>query len=202
VSFSTALQQIESHDFAAYLGVANNLEMLYTLATQEQGVGELAVLLRDHAVARNLLAHVASIIREQEDVRYRNPRDAAIAVYIWMLAQTQPALALLAAGAALNAPRLWWAKKAALSVTSGTWMEGTAEAKAHTLMAKAADWKDGGAGRKDVLIISDPSEDLIRQGRVLDPDLLNLDTNTMDSQNMDAGYSTTGSSERTEVIQK
>jgi hypothetical protein len=202
VNFSTVLQQIESHDFAARLGVANNLEMLYALAAQEQGVRELTALLRDHTVATQLLAHVVSIIREQEDVRYRNPRDAAIAAYIWMFAQAQPALALLAAGAALSAPRLWWAKKAALSVTSGTWMEGTAEPNAHKLITKTADWKDGGVGRKDVLIISDPSEDLIRQGRVLDPDVMNMETNALDSQNSDAGYSTNGSTEKTEVIQK
>jgi len=202
VSFSAALQQIESHDFAAHLGVANNLEMLYTLAGQEQVVKELTTSLLDYTVAVRLLTHVGSIIQEQEDVRFRNPRDAAIAVYIWALAQSQPALAGLAASAALNAPRLWWAKRAALNVTSGTWMEGTAEAGAHKLMTRATDWKDGGAGRKDVLIVSDPGKDMIRAGRVLQSELLNLNTNNLESVITDADYSTNAVSEQTDVIRK
>ena len=202
MSFSAALQQIESHDFAAHLGVANNLEMLYTLAGQEQVVKELTTSLLDYTVAVRLLTHVGSIIQEQEDVRFRNPRDAAIAVYIWALAQSQPALAGLAASAALNAPRLWWAKRAALNVTSGTWMEGTAEAGAHKLMTRATDWKDGGAGRKDVLIVSDPGKDMIRAGRVLQSELLNLNTNNLESVITDADYSTNAVSEQTDVIRK
>jgi len=140
VSFSAALQQIESHDFAAHLGVANNLEMLYTLAGQEQVVKELTTSLLDYTVAVRLLTHVGSIFRTGRR-SFSESRDAAIAVYIWALAQSQPALAGLAASAALNAPRLWWAKRAALNVTSGTWMEGTAEAGAHKLMTRATDWK-------------------------------------------------------------
>ena len=184
------LRLIESHDFAAHLGLANNLEMLFAQARQNAAVKQLLTLLSDEAVALQLLAHVGSLLREQDDVRYRNSRDGAIAVYIWALTGTQPALARLAASAALNAPRLWWAKKAALNVASPTVQPGKTESKVKGLLTRVGAWRESGEGNQyNVLIVSDPAEDLIRAGRVLDPSSLTVTTDAAESQLKEVDYS-------------
>jgi hypothetical protein len=166
MSFETALKEIESHNFAARLGVANNEAMLRAIATKEQSVVELMWLLRSSESASRLLSHTSFLIREQDDVRYRNSRDTAIAVYIWLLAQMQPSLGRLLAAEAIRAPRLWWGRKMALSVLAGHPFTIDPSTATNRIVLKD-EWQNDGGADKETLVIRESAGELVREGRVL-----------------------------------
>ena len=195
MSLYTALQEVESHDFAARLGVANNLEMLFALAEQEQSVKELLALLQNGDEANRLLSHVISLLREQEDVRYLNSRDVAVAVCIWALGRTQPALARLLASEVLSAPRVWWARRAAIESAGGGFIQPAVVASSSYSVVSTEGWGDRGSQTKDVLIVQEPGTELIRTGQVSSPNNFSTSTDSLRSLSELPGEMTDGSSE-------
>jgi hypothetical protein len=191
VNLFDILRLIESHDFAAQLGIANSPEMLYEIARQDDAVKALLGLLADRATALKLLSHVSALIREQDDVRFRNSRDGAIAIYIWALSQLQPALGKLAAATALNAPRLWWARKAALAVTSPASSSAYRSDKKNQAasVVRIDDWRSGSEEQRSILTLTDPAEDLIREGSVADPSVITLKANGPEPQISEGQFS-------------
>jgi hypothetical protein len=177
------LQNIDSHDFAAKLGIANTLDMFYAIAQQEAPVKELLAMLRNSADAILLLEHITSLLREQEDVRYRNSRDGAVAVCIWALGKTQPALARILAANALNAPRLWWARKAAIDFFEAS-TQAPNISRTGSNMIEKGNWQNGDFKTKDVLIIANASADIVSAGRIAVPDTISA-----------TGYASTTSTE-------
>jgi hypothetical protein len=208
VNFSTALREIESHDFAARLGVANTTNMLFTLAQQEQSVKDLLSALEKRDEANRLLAHAVSILREQEDVRYRNSRDTAVAVYIWALKHTHPLLAKLLAAEVLGAPRLWWARRIAIETAEGIFHHPNIQSTAGVFIktATTSQWKTGSTQTKDVLIVSEPGTDLIRRGNIIDPDDIEATSDATKSQEDTRDFRTDGESQiqalRAETVRK
>lgn len=173
MSLQSTLQNIESHDFAARLGVANTLDMFYALAKQEAPVKELVLMLKNEGEAGRLLAHVSSLLGEQEDVRYRNSRDSAVAVCIWALDQTQPEFAKLLAANVLNSPRLWWARKAAMEFFGGTTTVAKME-QTGASMIETAGWKNGDSKTKNILIVPESSPELMSAGHITRPDAITV----------------------------
>ena len=180
MSFSSALQEIESHNFAARLGVANTDNMLQALAAQENCVKELVSLIRDPSEASKLVAHGSSLIREQDDVRYRNPRDTAIAVYIWALAQTHPLLGRLLAAEATRAARLWWARKISLSILEGHPIAAEPDTGTDRVLLRG-EWQNESGEERAALIVRDQGGDLVRNGRVLDASVIGHESDTPSS---------------------
>jgi len=159
MSLQDALREIESHDFSARLGVANNMAMFLALAERESSVGELIRLLKEPDNANRLLSHVASVLQEQEDVRYRNSRDTAVAVCLWALKQDHPSLAKLLASNVVSEPRLWWARR----------MAGDLEGRSLTtsessLVVNNAGWTNVSSQGKEVLVV--PQTRLVTSGHI------------------------------------
>ncbi len=67
MSLQTVIHEIESHEFAGRLGIANTLDMLIAQIAQEKAAKELTLLLTDRKKANGLLAHATSVLRERED---------------------------------------------------------------------------------------------------------------------------------------
>jgi hypothetical protein len=191
MSLQTVLSNIESHDFAARLGVANNMGMFIALAEREEAVKELVQLLQDRDNASKLLDHVAAQLKEQEDVRYRNSRDAAVAVCIWALKQSQPTLAGLLASHVLGAPRFWWARRVATDFSGGLQAPSTAGPASFTLVKKKG-WTSGGSEGKEVLVI--PEMTLISNRQIAGPGTVTATSNTVMTSTALPGEMTTSSS--------
>jgi hypothetical protein len=199
MSLSTAVHEIESHGFAARLGIANNVDMLRILAAQEPCVRELVSSLQNAGDASRLLSHASSLIREQDDVRYRNPRDTAIAIYIWALGQTQPAFAALLAAEVIRAPRLWWARKLALTLLANGAISHDIETVTERVLLKG-EWQNESSTEKESLVISDPDGNLIREGRVLNVNSVDRKNDTVESTTAEVS-SVTNRASQAEVVQ-
>ncbi len=199
MSLQSTLQNIESHEFAARLGIANTLDMFYLLAQQEAPVKELIEVLKNQDEASHLVAHVTSLLSEREDVRYRNSRDSALAVCIWALDKTQPELAKLLAANVLNAPRLWWARKAAMEFL-GTETTANPQHSGYSTVEKEG-WKNRDAATKNVLIIPDARPDLISAGHISSPSTILITSTAAQTSSEVPGEMTQGSS-NTQTVTK
>jgi hypothetical protein len=191
MSLQTVLSDIESHDFSARLGVANNMGMFLALAEREEAVKELVRLLQDRDNASKLLDHVAAQLKEQEDVRYRNSRDAAVAVCIWALKQSQPTLAGLLASHVLGAPRFWWARRVATEFSGGVQTPSSVGPASFTLVNKRG-WTSGGSEGKEVLVI--PEMTLISNRQIAGPGTITGTSNTVMTSTALPGEMTASSS--------
>ncbi len=116
MSIQGITKAIESQDFSSVLGFANNSEMYRELLRQQPEVLQLVESLKTPSNARELLSRIDVLVHEQDDIRFRNSRDSAIAVYIWAINELEPTLGRLAASLALSAPRLWWARQVAAAI--------------------------------------------------------------------------------------
>jgi hypothetical protein len=190
-----ALHELESHDFAAGLGLANNVEMLYTAMASRSAVRDLVGLCGNRDDAFRLISRAVSLVKEQDDVSYRNPRDAAIATYLWVLAQTQPDLAQLLAASVLNAPRFWWARKVGLDLVR----RHAPVPQSTTRVSNENEWRVSGSGQRDLLVISEPAERAIIAGKFVKVD--DAKTNSTETQT-DTPYSTNNPSAQEIVVSK
>jgi hypothetical protein len=170
MSFESAIQNIESHEFGATLGIANDPEMFFELARQQNPVAELMKSLADKSNQKRLVLRVISVLRQREDLRFRNSRDAALAVYLCALECVNKRYAILAATDVISQPRLWWARKAATAVLSRVGHPSMVSHKIVTDSLKKAFLKN----RKDVLIVNEPSGDWMRTGNIIDDDQIQV----------------------------
>ena len=119
MTLNEATRAIESKNFAALMGLANSPTMFGDMARHDQFVMWLMSALETPDAQQKILQRILFLVREQDDVRFRSSSDAAIAVYLWCLGETNLALARLAATYVIGTPRLWWARKVALQLLGG-----------------------------------------------------------------------------------
>lgn len=106
--------KIESHEFAAEVGVASGYELFNRLLQETEGFRELVGLLRDHDAANSTLFNLVKRLSEQVvDHRYENPNDTAMAAYLRALSITAPDTAAMAAVFVLSAHNTWWSRRVA-----------------------------------------------------------------------------------------
>lgn len=102
------MANIESPEFAVRTGTASSLRtFLRALASQESAsflLGEA----RQAAVANKVLQRLKQLSELKTDYRFGHPFDAATACYLWVLTQTKPRFAVIAAEAVVCLPRTWW----------------------------------------------------------------------------------------------
>jgi hypothetical protein len=190
-----ATHEVESHDFAAGLGVANNLEMLYGAMASQQAVRDLVALCVNRDDAYRLVSRAVALVKEQDDVNYRNPNDAAIATYLWVLAQTQPYLAQLLAASVLNAPRFWWARKVGLDLVRRQ----AVVPQSTTRIASEGEWQVSGSTPRELLVISEPAECVVISGKFVE--VRDVKANSAETQS-EAPYSTANSSAQEIVVSR
>jgi hypothetical protein len=193
-------REIESHDFAARLGFANDDAMLFDLAASESQVKSLTEALKQSPTnAISLLQRIIRLVQEEDDIRYRNSRDTAMAVYIAALSAANPALARLAAAEVLANPRLWWARKAALRAIGKAWVSQRPQAAQRAFYANSTT-EVHASPEKDMLVVPEPSTELLRGGRVINPDTISVIGNSATTTLDEEAYKTTSkTTSRTKV---
>jgi hypothetical protein len=106
-----AMQEIESHEFAARLNVASDFRTFIQAAKSQEAVLTLWQELDSPEKCQQVLYRVFELSRQRVDPRYENPWDTALAVYVWLISSKDLDLARMAAEVAAQAPQCWWATK-------------------------------------------------------------------------------------------
>ena len=108
---------IESAEFAGELSVASTLDSFLKGVGQSRVSVELSALLDKRVHREQILHRIYSLVAEAVDIRFENPRDTAIAVYLWVLHGKDPQIGRVAASAISKARQCWWSEKLAIEIS-------------------------------------------------------------------------------------
>jgi hypothetical protein len=174
------MKTIEGRDFSSLLGLANNPDMLHALIVREPTVQQLVVYLNNLDNAKALLYRIDALLREQDDIRFRNNSDAALAVYLWVLSERDATLGRLAASLVLAVPRLWWARRSALGILNGALPDSSTQQSTQSITTTSG-WTASTNAEKESMILAEPLYELVREERVLNPSSVNTTGTTQSS---------------------
>jgi hypothetical protein len=139
MSEASLFAKIESPEFDAHVNVASTQRVfLAALKTSPAYRDLLQYLQRNPEASQEIFLRVRDLVALQFDPRYANPNDAAIAAYLWALAQTQPELGRMTAEVVLNARQTWWARTVALVVLDNAGAATRVEASPETATVNVA----------------------------------------------------------------
>lgn len=113
MNFRKALQQVESHEFSARANLASDLKTFLHAISREKATKELLDITSDGKNGNKLFDRLLELARERVPLGYRNPRDTAIATYVWVLFSRTPHLGRLAAHISTLVNQCWWTSKVA-----------------------------------------------------------------------------------------
>lgn len=126
-----AMALIESTAFDAATGVASDLDTLLKTAMGEP-VAEIMRAAGTSEAQLVLAKRIPELVDRDFDLRYLNPADTAITVYLWILARARPSLAEGVATTVLGLRNGWWALRMARRIlaahretapaTTGVWI--------------------------------------------------------------------------------
>jgi hypothetical protein len=102
-------QTIEFGDELALLGLAEGFKMFIDLLGEVPEIVRFAQSLDEEKTRLLTLSRIVDVSRIQIDRKYRNPRDIALAVYIWAIWKHDTSLGESAAELSREVPNLWWA---------------------------------------------------------------------------------------------
>ena len=109
MTFEEAIQDIESHEFAAKLGLASDFKTFTRIAASQISVKELFKQLEKPEIEDRLYNRAVDLSQRSIDPRYENSLDKALTIYLWVTDLRNPHLALLMAEHIIHAPQCWWA---------------------------------------------------------------------------------------------
>lgn len=111
MSLNNLFVEIESYGFAARLNAASGLKTFLRAASSEGSVDKLLYKMDDIENRSLVLLRMMDLVRLKPDPRYENPKDTALAVYLWVLKIKDMNLAEIGAEAILSVPQCWWAAR-------------------------------------------------------------------------------------------
>lgn len=114
MTFEEICQKIESHDFLAEVGIANDFNSFLRLVVRHQAVVDLL----DHVIpsddrAEDLFFRAVQLARTGIDARYLHPYDGVLAVYLFVLGNKNQDLAKVLSELVLKTPNCWWSVRMA-----------------------------------------------------------------------------------------
>lgn len=111
MTYEEAVQEIESHEFSARLGIASDFKTFTHIAVSQPSVKELFTQLKKPEIEESLYNRTVDLSRRSIDPSFENPLDKALAIYLWVTDLRNPNLALLMSEHIIHAPQCWWAHK-------------------------------------------------------------------------------------------
>jgi hypothetical protein len=111
MDLNKAFQVIESHEFAARVGVASQFSTFLWIATREDAVKRLAKCSGNRDL-QAVLVRILRLAAQKGDQRYTNPWDTALTVYFWLLSsKNEDRLVRIAAESISGCNNLRWARR-------------------------------------------------------------------------------------------
>ena len=115
------MHAIESPEFAARVNVASDFQTFLREASEQEAVSSLRRELASDDIRRRLCDRICQLARQQIDLRYENPNDTALTLYLWLLSLKEPQRAKRAAAVVVaHARQCWWATKVAYRLLHDT----------------------------------------------------------------------------------
>ena len=111
MDLQSLFREIESHEFAAYLGVTSNLNTFLRVAFEQEIVRTLCDALDSRENFKEVIFRIHELSKKSIDERYENPSDTALAIYVQAIYLKDLELGQIAAEIALKAPQTWWTSK-------------------------------------------------------------------------------------------
>jgi hypothetical protein len=109
---------LESPEFAAVVNLASDWKTFARIPGSEHSVQDLAGEMSDAGVRAAVCERIFALVADHGEEGCEHSWDAALAAYLWLLAAKDAPLARSAAAKIAEAPRCWWAGKAAEAVLS------------------------------------------------------------------------------------
>jgi hypothetical protein len=113
MTLDEALNAVESLEFSAIVNVASTFKTFIRLLASQPATQELRELMKDAAVARQIVKRILVLCKTPCENGLEHPTDAALAAYLWLLSTTYPELATFSAAAVLQCDGCWWARQLA-----------------------------------------------------------------------------------------
>lgn len=111
-AFSELIGEIGSAQFSAHVNIASDMTTFFVAAREHKAVQALGELLKkDPMLSVRVLREIQRFAEEGMDPRYEHPKDAAMAVLVWLLSFHDMGLAIMAAAVVSQARNTWWTKK-------------------------------------------------------------------------------------------
>ena len=102
---------IESHKFAAEINIASNFNMLLDILQKHEIVNQLDRIISLQENCNRVIYRIEELSEKEIDIRYENPWDTALAVYLWVLNSKFRHIAKDLASLTLTIQQCWWANK-------------------------------------------------------------------------------------------
>jgi hypothetical protein len=164
----TLFQEIEGSALDASISAESSFRRVLKMLDSAKGVDALTRMLREGTVPVELiLSRMTRLASETVDFRYRNPRDIALAAYLYSISLSRPSSFLMAARIVLNAPNTWlcqrlvdtvleqWKHLNGTSIQPFSGMPGTVIAAEGTVPANAeSPWHSAGETVNDFIQIA------------------------------------------------
>jgi hypothetical protein len=119
---------IESHEFAAKVGIASSRSLFLGIVEADISYRELYDLVRrDNYAAEAVLARIKRLSELRYDRKFQHPHDVALAVYCWIVFRGVPVYSSVAVDFINSTNDTWWATKIAelislrISSASDSW---------------------------------------------------------------------------------
>jgi hypothetical protein len=111
--------EIESNDFSAQLNVVSGLRSFLHATSKAGAVDRLLNAMQEREHCNLVLNRILELSKIQPDPRYENPRDVALAVYLWLLKIKNRDLAEIGAETISRVPQCWWARYISQGILEG-----------------------------------------------------------------------------------
>lgn len=109
-----AFEHIESNEFAVHLGIASTWYVFEKCFRDDFYV---KYLLSSAVDVEIIDSHLLELYESDFDRHFTNPHDHSMAVYLWVLQQRSPELALTSAALALETAGTFWVRRLAYDIT-------------------------------------------------------------------------------------
>jgi len=112
-----AMSEIESHEFAGRVNAASDMGTFLRIAEGEEAVSSIVQELDSESTQARVFRRILELSKTTVDIRYENPGDVALTIYLWLMSRQNHQLAILVAPIVSEAPQCWWAARMAFSLT-------------------------------------------------------------------------------------
>jgi hypothetical protein len=120
MTLEEVMNRIESPSFSAVANLASGLKTFLRIVADQPEVQALAEQIKSAGVPITVFGRILDLATSPVEEGCEHPADAALAVYLWLLAGQDQQYAEIAAGTILVGDHYWWARKVAESVRSAT----------------------------------------------------------------------------------
>jgi len=139
MNFKEAVREIESMEFNVRVNVASDLRHLLTIASKEICVGIAFSGLEEENNKKYLINRLINLASRKTDMRYENPYDTALVIFLWLFSYKNEKLARISAQTIIEAPQLWWASSLARQILFGIKINEVAGIKSEELRVRVSD---------------------------------------------------------------